>query len=175
VPSTITSPCRPKFSWLGKDTRGTTDVVLSGEYCNNTGTGCPYDGSTPGLGGRLYRWPVDSTTYRLKTVSGVVTPERAYILNEPNVQGVAPIMTTTSTTSYWLSSTRYSGALFKVSTSASRTAYLSGNGDWARMPEGMHATASGTNLWTVTEGYNGSTTPSSGGRVVFFAAQASLD
>jgi hypothetical protein len=175
VPSTITSPCRPKFSWLGKDTRGTTDVVLSGEYCNNTGTGCPYDGSTPGLGGRLYRWPVDSTTYRLKTVSGSVTPERAYILNEPNVQGVAPIMTSTSTTSYWLSSTRYGGALFKVSTSASRTAYLSGNLDWARMPEGMHATASGTNLWTVTEGVSGITDPALGGRVVFFADQASLD
>ncbi|HEX5747402.1 MAG TPA: hypothetical protein VFZ09_14250 [Archangium sp.] len=175
VPSTIVSPCRPKFSFLGKDTRGTTDVLLSGEYCNNTGTGCPYDGSTPGLGGRLYRWPVDSTTYRLQTVSGLVAPERAWIMNEPNVQGVAPIMTTTATTSYWLSSTRYSGALFKVSTGASRTAYLSGNGDWARMPEGMHATGSGTNLWTVTEGYNGSTSPASGGRVVFFADQASLD
>ncbi|REG22654.1 hypothetical protein ATI61_119186 [Archangium gephyra] len=175
VPSTITSPCRPKFSFLGKDTRGSTDVLLSGEYCNNTGTGCPYDGSTPGLGGRLYRWPVDSTTYRLKTVSGLVAPERAWIMNEPNVQGVAPIMTTTATTSYWLSSTRYSGALFKVSTGASRTAYLSGSGQWARMPEGMHATGSGTNLWTVTEGYSGSTSPASGGRVVFFADQASLD
>ncbi|OJT24563.1 hypothetical protein BO221_15565 [Archangium sp. Cb G35] len=175
VPSTIASPCRPKFSFLGKDTRGATDVLLSGEYCNNTGTGCPYDGSTPGLGGRLYRWPVDSTTYRLKTVSGLVAPERAWIMNEPNVQGVAPIMTTTAATSYWLSSTRYSGALFKVSTGASRTAYLSGSGQWARMPEGMHATGSGTNLWTVTEGYNGSTSPASGGRVVFFADQASLD
>jgi len=175
VPSTIVSPCRPKFSFLGKDTRGTTPVLLSGEYCNNTGTGCPYDGSTPGLGGRLYRWPVDSTTNRLKTVSGVVAPERAWIMNEPNVQGVAPIMTTTATTSYWLSSTRYSGALFKVSTGASRTAYLSGSGQWAHMPEGMHATGSGTNLWTVTEGYNGTTNPASGGRVVFYADQASLD
>ncbi|WNG52593.1 hypothetical protein F0U60_26300 [Archangium minus] len=175
VPSTLTSPCRPKFSFLGKDTRGTTDVVLSGEYCNNTGTSCPYDGSTPGLGGRLYRWPVDSSTYRLKTVNGAVTPERAYIMNEPNVQGVAPIMTTTSTTSYWLSSTRYSGALFKVSTSASRTAYLSGSSQWARMPEGMHATGSGTNLWTVTEGYNDSTNPATGGRVVFFVDQAAVD
>jgi hypothetical protein len=174
-PSTITSPCRTKFSFLGKDTRGTTPVVLSGEYCNNGDTPCPYDGSTPGLGGRLYRWPVDSTTHRLQAVGGVVKPERAYIMNEPNVQGVAPIMTTTSTTSYWLSSTRYSGALFKVSTSASRTAYLSGSGQWARMPEGMHATGSGTNLWTVTEGYNGTTNPATGGRVVFYADQASLD
>lgn len=175
VPSTIVSPCRPKFSFLGKDTRGTTPVVLSGEYCNNTGTSCAYDGSTPGLGGRLYRWPLDSATNRLKTVNGLVAPERAYITNEPNVQGVAPIMTTTSTSSYWLSSTRYGGALFKVSTSASRTAYLSGNGDWARMPEGMHATGSGTNLWTATEGVSGVTDPALGGRVVFYAAQASLD
>jgi hypothetical protein len=175
VPSSITSPCRPKFSFLGKDTRGTTPVVLSGEYCNNTGTSCPYDGSTPGLGGRLYRWPMDSATNRLKTVSGLVAPERAYIMNEPNVQGVAPIMTSTATTSYWLSSTRYGGALFKVSTSASRTAWLSGDGNWARMPEGMHATGSGTNLWTVTEGVDGVTSPSLGGRVVFFSAQASLD
>lgn len=175
VPSSIVSPCRPKFSFLGKDTRGTADVVLTGEYCNNTGTGCPYDGSTPGLGGRLYRWPVDSTTNRLKTVSGLVSPERAYVMNEPNVQGVAPIMTTTSTASYWLSSTRYGGALFKVSSSASRTAYLSGSAQWAKMPEGMHATSSGTNLWSVTEGVSGVTNPATGGRVVFFVDQASVD
>jgi hypothetical protein len=175
VPAATVSPCRPRFSFLGKDTRGTTPVVLSGEYCNNTGTSCPYDGSTPGLGGRLYRWPVDAATSRLKTVSGLVAPERAYLMNEPNVQGVAPIMTSTSTTSYWLSSTRYGGALFKVSTGASRTAYLSGSGQWARMPEGLHATGSGTNLWTATEGVEGITDPAFGGRVVFFAAQASLD
>ncbi|XXF78124.1 hypothetical protein P2318_34535 [Myxococcaceae bacterium GXIMD 01537] len=175
VPSTITSPCRPKFSFLGKDTRGATDVVLSGEYCNSSDAQCPYDGTTPGLGGRLYRWPVDSATYRLKTVSGAVTPERAYVMNEPNVQGVAPIMTATATTSYWLSSTRYSGALFKVSTGASRTAYLSGSAQWVRMPEGMHATGSGTNLWTATEGYNDSTNPATGGRVVVFVDQSAVD
>ncbi|ADO73132.1 hypothetical protein [Stigmatella aurantiaca] len=175
MPASITSPCRTKFSFLGKDTRGTVPGVLSGEYCNNGDTPCPYDGSTPGLGGRLYRWPVDAATNRLKAVSGVVKPERAYIMNEPNVQGVAPLMTATSTTSYWLSSTRYGGALFKVSTSASRTAYLSGSSQWPKMPEGMHATGSGTNLWTVTEGVAGVTSPASGGRVVFFVDQASVD
>jgi hypothetical protein len=175
MPSTLTTPCRAKFSFLGKDTRGTTPVLLSGEYCNNNDTPCNYDVSASGLGGRLYRWPLDATTSRLVATGGVVKPERAYIMNEPNVQGVAPIMTSTSTTSYWLSSTRYSGALFKVSTSASRTAYLSGSGQWAKMPEGMHATGSGTNLWTVTEGVSGVTNPATGGRVVFFADQASLD
>ncbi|MET0403669.1 MAG: hypothetical protein ABW123_14755, partial [Cystobacter sp.] len=175
VPSTLTSPCRPKFSFLGKDTRGGTSAVLSGEYCNNGETGCPYDGSTPGLGGRLYRWPLNPSTNRLEAVGGGVVPERAWIMNEPNVQGVAPVMTSTATTSYWLSSTRYGGALFKVSTSASRKAYLSGSDQWARMPEGMHATGSGTNLWTVTEGVSGVTNPAQGGRVVFFVDQASVD
>jgi hypothetical protein len=175
VPSTITSPCRPRFSFLGKDTRGSSGVILSGEYCNDGDAPCPYDGSTPGLGGRLYRWPVDATTNRLKTVGGVVKPERAYLLNEPNVQGVAPIMTSTSTTSYWLSSTRDAGMLFKVSTSASRTAYRSTDGQWVTMPQGMHATASGTNLWTATEGLLGSTNPALGGRVVLFVDQAAVD
>ncbi|MFY0576252.1 hypothetical protein ACN28S_19530 [Cystobacter fuscus] len=108
-------------------------------------------------------------------MNGTVVPERAWIMNEPNVQGVAPVMTSTATTSYWLSSTRYGGALFKVSTSASRTAYLSGSSQWARMPEGMHATGSGTNLWTVTEGVSGVTNPATGGRVVFFVDQAAVD
>jgi hypothetical protein len=175
VPSSIKSPCRPKFSFLGKDTRGATDVVLSGEYCNSTTAQCPYDGSTPGLGGRLYRWPVDSSTFRLKAVGGVVKAESAYIMNEPNVQGVAPINTTSATSSYWLSSTRYGGALFKVSTGASRKAYLSGSSQWLRMPEGMHASGSGTNLWTVTEGDSGTTNPATGGRVVVYVGQASVD
>lgn len=175
VPASITSPCRPTFSFLGKDTRGTAPVILTGEYCNDGDTPCPYDGSTPGLGGRLYRWPLDSTTSRLKTVGGIVKPEKAYLMNEPNVQGVAPIMTSTATTSYWLSSTRYTGALFKVSTTAARTMYRATDGQWARMPEGMHATGTGTNLWTVTEGYNGTTNPASGGRIVFFVDQASVD
>ncbi|EPX56083.1 hypothetical protein D187_007425 [Cystobacter fuscus DSM 2262] len=175
VPSAIASPCRPKFSFLGKDTRGGTSAVLSGEYCNSGDAQCPYDGSTPGLGGRLYRWPLNTSTNRLVAVSGAVVPERAWIMNEPNVQGVAPLMTSTATTSYWLSSTRYGGALFKVSTSASRKAYLSGSSQWARMPEGMHATGSGTNLWTVTEGVSGVTNPATGGRVVFFVDQAAVD
>ncbi|WP_245678494.1 hypothetical protein [Chondromyces crocatus] len=174
VPSSIAKPCKPTFSWLGKDTRASSSVVLSGEYCNAGDSPCP-NGGTAGLGGRLYRWPVDTATNRLKLTSGVVRPERAYVMNEPNVQGVAPIMTNDDTTSYWLSSTRYGGALFKVSTTASRTAYLSGSSQWVRMPQGMHATASGTNLWTDTEGYESVTNPATGGRVVVYVNQASVD
>ncbi len=175
VPASITLPCRPKFSFLGKDTRGGTSAVLSGEYCNNGDTPCPHDGTTPGLGGRLYRWPVNATTHRLEASGGAVVPERAWITNEPNLQGVAPVMTATGTSTYWLSSTRYGGALFKVSTSASRKTFLSGSSQWARMPEGMHATGSGTNLWTVTEGVSGVTNPATGGRAVFYVDQAAVD
>ncbi|EYF03112.1 hypothetical protein [Chondromyces apiculatus] len=174
VPASIVKPCRPTFSFLGKDTRGTTPVVLAGEYCNDGDSPCP-NGGTAGLGGRLYRWPVDAATNRLKLTGGVAKAEKAYVMNEPNVQGVAPIMTASGTTSYWLSSTRYGGALFKVSTGASRSIYKSGEGRWVRMPQGMHATGSGTNLWTDTEGYNGTTSPASGGRVVVYVDQASVD
>ncbi|HEU4407302.1 MAG TPA: hypothetical protein VFS43_18685 [Polyangiaceae bacterium] len=175
MPSSVTGDCRAKFSFLGKDTRGGAPSLLSGEYCNDNDTPCPHDGSTPGLGGRLYRWPVDPTTSRLRSEGGAVRPERAFIMNEPNVQGVAAVMTEATTSSYWLSSTKGGGALYKVSTSASRKAFFSNLAQWARMPEGMHATASGTNLWTVTEGVAGVTSPALGGRVVFFAEQAALD
>ncbi|HEU4536308.1 MAG TPA: hypothetical protein VFS00_19420 [Polyangiaceae bacterium] len=175
MPASVTGACRAKFSFLGKDTRGAAPSLLSGEYCNSDNTPCP-NGGTAGLGGRLYRWPVDAATMRLAAgAGGVVKPERAYVMNEPNVQGVAPVMTAGGANAYWLSSTRYGGALFKVSTGASRKAFLSNVAQWARMPEGMHATASGTNLWTVTEGASGVTAPALGGRVVFFADQAALD
>jgi hypothetical protein len=175
MPSTVTGACRAKFSFLGKDTRGAGPVLLSGEYCNDGNTPCPPGSAPPGLGGRLYRWPVDPATFRLVGAGGAVRPERAYVMNEPNVQGVAPVMTTTSTNTYWLSSTYDGGALFKVSTSAARKAFFSDLAQWPRMPEGMHATASGTNLWTVTEGAEGVTSPAIGGRVVFFVDQAAVD
>lgn len=175
MPASVTGACRAKFSFLGKDTRGGASSLLSGEYCNDGNTPCPHDGSTPGLGGRLYRWPVDPATSRLKAEGGAVRPERAFIMNEPNVQGVAPVMTDTSTSTYWLSSTKGGGALYRVSTSAPRKALTSNLAQWARMPEGMHATASGSNLWTVTEGASGVTAPALGGRVVFFVEQSAVD
>jgi hypothetical protein len=175
MPASVTGPCRAKFSFLGKDTRGGAPSLLSGEYCNDGNTPCPHDGSTPGLGGRLYRWPIDPASSRLRAEGGAVRPERAFIMNEPNVQGVAPVMTDASTATYWLSSTKSGGALYKVSTGAPRKALFANLAQWARMPEGMHATASGTNLWTVTEGVSGTTSPALGGRVVFFAEQAAID
>lgn len=181
VPSTITSPCKPKFSFLGKDSRG-SDVLLSGEYCNTSSATCAMDGATPGLGGRLYRWPIDAATGRLQAVSGSVSPVRAYFMNEMYVQGVAPILSRNTDGSYkypadayWLNASRYNGSLFKVSTGASRTLYRASLGEWLWIPEGMHATSSGTNLWSVNEGYNGSTDPASGGRVVIYVDQASVD
>jgi hypothetical protein len=39
----------------------------------------------------------------------------------------------------------------------------------------MHATTSGTNLWTATEGLLGSTNPALGGRVVVFVDQTAVD
>jgi hypothetical protein len=88
---------------------------------------------------------VGSTTFRLKPVSSVVTPEKTYVMNEPNVQGLAPIMTA-STSSYLLNSTRSNEALFNVSTSGSRTEYRASEANWALMPKDMHATGSSPKL-----------------------------
>jgi hypothetical protein len=85
-----------------------------------------------------------------------VSPEKVYIMNERNIQGVSPIMTQVNGAylpdTYWLSSTRRSGALFRVSQSSSAKAWYADESGFPWTPEGMHATASGTNLWVATEG-----------------------
>jgi hypothetical protein len=180
----IPASCKPRFSTLGKDTRNSPDVLLMAEYCNTTDTACDLDSTYgAGMGGRLYRWPLGADS-RLAAPGGYVSPQKVYIMNERNVQGVAPIMTQVNGAylpdTYWLSSTRRSGALFNVSQSSSAKAWYADESDFPWTPEGMHATASGTNLWMATEGRRDSggniiTNPVAGGRVVIYIAQSSVD
>jgi hypothetical protein len=180
----IPASCKPRFSTLGKDTRFSPDVLLMAEYCNTTDTPCDLDSTYgAGLGGRLYRWPLDSGN-RLAASGGYVSPEKIYIMNERNVQGMAPIMTEVDSAylpdTYWLSSTRRSGALFRVSQTSPAKAWYADESNFPWIPEGLHATASGTNLWVATEGRRDSggnliTNPVTGGRVVIFIAQSSVD
>ncbi len=153
--------------------------MLSGEYCNTTNAPCKMDGSTPGMGGRMYLWPLDSTG-KLVATNGWVSPKRAFFINERNVQGVAPVMVKRSDgtyppNAYWFSATRNYGQLTKKSTSTSRRVFLWKNGQTVYAPEGMHAAASGSNLWIVTEGRPGVTDPRYGGRVVVFVRQSDID
>jgi hypothetical protein len=180
----ISASCKPRFSTLGKDTRNNPDVLLAAEYCNTTDTACDLDSTYgAGMGGRIYRWPLGSDS-RLAASGGYVSPEKVYIMNERNIQGVAPIMTQVAGAylpdTYWLSSTRRSGALFRVSQSSPAKAWYADESNFPWIPEGIHATASGTNLWVATEGRRDSggniiTNPATGGRVVIYVAQSSVD
>jgi hypothetical protein len=182
--SAIPASCKPRFSTLGKDTRNSPDVLLMAEYCNPTDTACDLDSTYgAGMGGRLYRWPLGSDG-RLAASGGYVSPQKVYIMNERNIQGVAPIMTQVDGAylpdTYWLSSTRRNGALFRVSQSAAAKAWYADESDFPWIPEGLHGTASGTNLWVATEGRRDSsgniiTNPATGGRVVIYIAQSSVD
>ena len=180
----ISDTCKPKFSWAGKDTRPATQLVLSGEYCakevagrtDNATRECRGDAS--GLNGRMYQWPLDSNN-KLVTASGYVTPTKVYLMNERNVQGVAPDMVKVSGAFqkdvYWLSSTNNTGALFRVSPSASAASWFNADSQFPYSPEGMHASVSGTNLWIVTEGKAGKTDPATGGRVYISIDQLAVN
>lgn len=180
--ATISASCKPKFSWAGKDTRPVTHLVLSGEYCAYSASpdvdrNCR--GDLSGMNGRLYQWPIGSDN-KLVTSSGYVEPTQVYFMNERNVQGVAPIMTKDGSgnyqaNAYWLSSTKLSGALFKVSPLFAATEWLYTNSLVPYAPEGLHSSSSGSNLWIVTEGESGVTDPSSGGRVYISLHQADID
>ena len=178
----ISASCKPKFSFMGKDTRN-SPVLLTGEFCNTTDQPCVQDpAGSPGMGGRLYRWALNGTTNRLQTVSTYISPSKAYKMNERNIQGVAPVMLqfggAYAPDTYWLSATRRSGALFSVSQTDPVRALYADQSEWPWVPEGMHATSTGTNLWTATEGrvVSGTlvTDPRTGGRVVVFMDQADV-
>lgn len=169
--------CFAKFSWLGKDSTQTSPVMLSGEYCNDSDAPCTADpSSAPGMGGRLYRWPVDSATGKLRysdTTLKLVKAEKAYTMNKRNIQGVAPVAQTSTLDDYRLASTRGYGALFLANLTDKWKEYDVGLGTWTYYPEGMHASGTGSgNLWVATEGRKNSSgsyysSPKDGGRAVF--------
>lgn len=169
--------CWAKFSWLGKDTTQATSAILSGEYCNNTGSGCVTDpANAPGMGGRLYRWPISASTSKLTlsdTTKLLVKAQKAYTMNKRNVQGAAPVPQTASVDDYRLAASRGNGSLFYVNMSVPWQEYDVAGATWTWIPEGLHASSTGSgNLWTSTEGRLNSsgayyTNPLDGGRAVF--------
>lgn len=172
----ISSACKPKFSFAGKDTRQATNFILSGEYCNNSTTDPQYcEGDSTGLNGRLYQWSLASTNKLATDAAGYLSPNKVYFFNERNVQGVAPDMVSgAATDSYWLASTKGNGAIFKVSPSATAKTWFYTDSLAPWHPEGMHATTSSGHLWMVTEG-NGGTNPATGGRVLIYIDQTAVN
>ncbi|GEM_PF-1073103 len=139
-PDTLSSSCKPKFSYIAFDRGGSGGVsILSGEYFDETGSN---------IYGRLFRWPMGSGG-KMKTDSrGVVTASGAWYLGSRNIQGAVSYG---SAPTFLLNSTRYSGALIVGKAGEKSRVLKAGDGKWAYMPEGMYITAS-DNLWVSTEG-----------------------
>lgn len=175
----ISAACKPKFSFAGKDTRNTQTQLLSGEYCDATSDSNDCEGDTTGLNGRLYQWPVGSDS-KLVNSSLYVSPTKVYFMNERQVQGVAPdLISGAEADSYWLSSSRSNGALYKVTPTATAKSWLYSDSLMPWHPEGLHATGSG-HLWILTEGRGVSATgwdsnPATGGRVLIYINQSAVN
>jgi hypothetical protein len=176
----------PRFSFLGFDTRAPV-AILSGEYCRYYKDQHAYDdaggaytcdhgeksGPNSGSGGRLYRWQIDSDSLLHEKHNGDVKPEKAYFMQEPNVQGVAPVIGTND--SYWLSSTRMHGSLYNVSTQGLFKKYrFDTDHNWVAMSEGISSTAFDNELWAVTEGHPKEPDLSVNGRVVIYVNPVEL-
>ncbi|MES2391711.1 MAG: hypothetical protein V4555_08725, partial [Acidobacteriota bacterium] len=181
--TTIPTSCKPTFSFAGNDDRPATNQVLSGEYCDTSGTSC--NGNTSSLNGRLYQWPIDSSTNHLLAADPInfplyVSPTKVYYMNEGQVQGVASDnVTGAATDTYFLSSTYNSGEIYKVSPSATAKtwSYSASPKTSVYHPEGMYSTSSSSDhLWIVTEGDGGATTdPHTKGRVVLYIDQNAVN
>ena len=140
----VTSACAPIFSWVSLDRSSTPPSLVSGEYCSTTACAGP-------LAGRVFRWPLDPTTGRLR--SATTFPNAAYLMAQKQVQGGAARNDT-----FWFSSSAPAGgggAIYRVKGAASNTA------PWPDAPEDLMV--DGSELWGITE--------AAGARFVFTAPQ----
>lgn len=179
--TTITAACKPKFSWSGYDWRRSTNYLLSGEYCGTAEGGEPCNGDSSYLNGRMYMWPVDSTTGKIEVdAAGYVAPWRVYYMNESDVQGIASDNNLDSdgvsypTDTYYLSSTYQGGYIYRAGLNVATESWSYNASTAPYHPEGMYATST-PNMWIVTEGNGGSSTdPAGEGRSVFYLHQGSI-
>jgi hypothetical protein len=168
VNGSLGNPWPRKFSFLGKDVTQTTPVVLSGEYCNTTDATCRGDSS--GVNGELYRWPVNASTNKLVVnASNIVTPQRVYVTNKRNNQGVAPISDTSTMDDYYLAGTRYEGILVYARTGSDPGVnWCDNDGNWGKWTQNIHASAGTSgNIWVNSEGNLPDIDPRNGGRSLY--------
>ncbi|MBS1816156.1 MAG: hypothetical protein JSS87_14895 [Acidobacteria bacterium] len=170
----LSGSCAPKVDWLNQDLRPSTNLLITGEYCNNGSDTCR--GDSTGLNGRMYQWQMGSDD-KLITSGGKATPTKVYYMNERNVQGAAPdYLSGEPTDSYFLTSSRHNQSIFKVSPVA--TAHYTTN--VLQHPEGIHATATTQHVWYVNEGTRNAdnslhTDPKDGGRVLIMIDQYAIN
>lgn len=134
-----TPSCKPVFSFVSVDHSTTPPTLVSGEY------------SATEITGRLYRWPIDTST--------TIYPTGAWISAEQQVQGAFALGDT-----WWLSSSRPAGGageLDRTQVGAPSTAL-----GWSDSPESLSYDPADETVWSLTEG--------EGARYLFEVSQSAL-
>jgi hypothetical protein len=127
------------FSSLALDRSTTPPTLISAEYDNDP---------TWGIYSRVLRWPLAAGTGRMAVgPTGIVKPTGAWFAGNRNVQGASA-----SGPKFFLTSTRYAGALMTGAVGAASRVLRADQNDFGWMPEGTYISTAG-NLWVSTEGH----------------------
>jgi hypothetical protein len=129
------SSCSPRFSFVSVDRTSSPPSLVTGEY----DAGSVY--------GRLYRWPLDLASGRLRGVgdAGRVIADGAWFSSHSHLQGGLAQGDT-----FWLSSSKPAGArgiLYRAA--EGRT---SANIGWSDTPEDLSCDPTDRLLWSLSEG-----------------------
>lgn len=128
------SSCNPIFSWVSLDRGTAPPTLVSGEYCSGSACSGP-------LAGRVFRWPLDSSTHLLR---GTRTwPVFAGYMGQRQVQGGTQRFGTT-----YLSSSAPAGgggALYSLNTTRSFTS------NFVDAPEDLMVDEQNMVLWSLSE------------------------
>lgn len=138
--SSVTSACKPRFSFVSLDRSTDPPSLLSGEYCASTACSAP-------LAGRVFRWPLDGARSRLR--SAKTFPTEAFYMGQVQVQGAASLDGTYFFSSSAPAGTR--GALYRVKGSKSATS------TWSDGPEDLMVDRARGLLFSASEHANART------------------
>lgn len=139
-PAGTDASCRAKFSYLSLDTTSNPPSLISGEYDNDVNVG---------IYSRLLRFPLDALTHKLAVdPQNVAHANGAWYAGNRNVQGATAI-----NGKFFLNATRYNGSLFTGAVNQASKVYLSADGKWGYMSEGIHYVPASGRLFINTEGH----------------------
>lgn len=141
--------CNAVFSFVAVDRSTPTPTLISGEY------------DATSIGGRLYRWPLDPSTGRLRaTDTGRIIADGAWFAGDSHVQGALARDDT-----FYLSSSYPAGgagALYRTRVDEPRQEL-----GWIDAPEDVAWDPAGAEMWSLSEGVDE--------RYVFSVAATAID
>jgi len=141
--------CNAVYSFVAVDRSTQPPTLISGEY------------DATSIGGRLYRWPLDAATGRLRvTDADRVIPDGAWFAGDSHIQGGLARDGT-----FWLTSSfpaGGAGALYRTAVAQPRQEL-----GWIDAPEDVSWDPQGAALWSLSEGVDA--------RYVFSVAATAID